>query len=265
MNTKILFITLLVICFASCIPSLHPIFTEKNRTVDDRIIGDWLSADSHDFDFDLSIDSDDVVKPNHEKIKSLVKNSMLDNSEEVRYRFERSSTLTYEKTDLRNIKNRSKVTINSQRKSFPKKSLIDAGFQITNSEEDPYYILTYSEIENDELITDIMIVNLTQIGNGLYMDFQNHEQFKKPSRFQTNLIPAHTFAKVEFQDNQLKIRSFDSDYIEGLIKSRKVRLKHEVVNETIILTASTEDLRSFILKYGDDDKLFLDSDYLKSL
>ena len=83
--------------------------------------------------------------------------------------------------------------------------------------------------------------------------------------FQTNLIPAHTFAKVEFQDNQLKIRSFDSDYIEGLIKSRKVRLKHEVVNETIILTASTEDLRSFILKYGDDDKLFLDSDYLKSL
>jgi hypothetical protein len=244
---------------------LHPIFTENNRTVDDRIIGDWASSDSNDFDFDLNIDSDEALDPEPKKIKELVKNSILDNSEEVRYRFERSSTLTYEKIDLDNEKNKSKVTITSQRKSFPKKSLLDAGYTITNSEEDPYYILTYSEIKKDELVTDVMVVNLTKIGNGLYMDFQNHEDFKKPSRFQTNLIPAHTFAKVEFKDNQLKIRSFDSDYIEDLIKSRKVRLKHEIVKEAIILTASTEDLRSFILKYGDDDKLYLDTDYLTSL
>jgi len=260
MNTKILFITLLIICFASCIPSLHPIFTDKSRSIDDRIVGEWTSSGSKSKQIDV-----DIEVPVSNKITKLLKSSLKNKTQEKVYRFERSSTLTYEKVENENTSNKSTIKLPLQRENLPKKSLIDKGYQITNIEEDPFYILTYSEMEDNELITDIMIVNLTKIGSNLYMDFQNHEDFQKPSRFQTNMIPAHTFAKVEFDNGQLTIRSFDSEYIKKLIKNRKVRLKHETVDESIILTASTDDLRAFILKYGDDDKLFLESDYLTAL
>jgi len=264
MNTKILFITLLVICFASCIPSLHPIFTEKNRIIDDRIIGEWISDSSFNpgFDFNLKIDSDDDNEQiNQTKLSEELKNSILKNEGEVKYRFERSTTITYTKGGV-NGKNYSKIKLPLQRSSTPKKSLLENGYEINETSQDPYYILTYAEVDEGNLVEDVMLVNLTEINGNIYMDIFPHENFKKPSRFETNFIPAHTFAKVEFKDGSLVIKQFNSEYIEKLIKEKKVRLKHETLNEQIVLTASTEDLRSFIEKYGNDEKLYEDSELL---
>ena len=261
MKTKILFIALVVICFASCIPSLHPIFTEQNRITDDRIIGDWVSSanTSYEIGHNISIQSDEIEQS---ELNEEIKNSILNNSDEVKYRFERSATITYAKGDIKSGKNYTKITLPLQRESLPHTKLLKKGFEVTDVEHDPNYILTFSEISEGRLIEDVMIVNLTNINGNIYMDFHPHQDFKKPSRFDTNFIPAHTFAKVEFKNNALRIMQFDSDYIEELIKNKRVRLKHEIINDQIILTASTNDLRAFIHKYGNDEKLFLESDEL---
>lgn len=264
MNTKILFITLLVICFASCIPSLHPIFTEKNRIVDDRIVGDWISDESTSsgFDISLTIDSNDDTANNTNRLEEEIKNSILKEDGEVRYRFERSNTITYTKGDVGSGKNYSKIKLPLQRLSQPKKKLLDIGYVVAETSEDPYYILTYSQVDKGELVEDIMLINLTKINGNIFMNIHPHEDFRKPSRFETNYIPANTFAKVEFNVGGMYIKQFDSDYIEELIKAKKVRLKHETINDQIVLTASTEDLRSFIEKYGDDEKLYEEAEEL---
>jgi hypothetical protein len=82
-------------------------------------------------------------------------------------------------------------------------------------------------------------------------------------RFAVNFMRGHTFAKVEFENGNMTIHPLDGQYIEKLIKKKRIRLKHEVVEDNdIILTASTEELRAFVAKYVDDKSLYTDSEEL---
>jgi len=82
-----------------------------------------------------------------------------------------------------------------------------------------------------------------------------------------NYIAGHTFAKVNFEEGKLNLEMFDGEFVENLIKSRKVRLRHEKIgiDGDIVLTASTKELRSFIGKYGDNPDLFDDAEVLVQL
>ena len=60
-------------------------------------------------------------------------------------------------------------------------------------------------------------------------------------------------------DNEVSIKWLDQDKIEALLKENKIKIKHEKVGfgETILLTASSEELVKFIEKYmssEDEDK-----------
>ena len=75
--------------------------------------------------------------------------------------------------------------------------------------------------------------------------------------------PMHTFAKINVNDDSLNIQLFDPEWIEDLIKQSKIRIKHEKVAETYILTASTEELQKFVLKYGQDKRAFSEETILE--
>ena len=73
--------------------------------------------------------------------------------------------------------------------------------------------------------------------------------------------PLHSFYKLEFQDDgRMTIYMFDSDYLKQLFEQRKIRIKHEYSeeNESYVLTAPTNELQAFILKYADDPKAFIE-------
>ena len=54
-------------------------------------------------------------------------------------------------------------------------------------------------------------------------------------------------------DNEIDIRWFSSDKLEELLKENRIKIKHEKVGfwDTIVLTASSEELEKFIKKYMD--------------
>ena len=54
-----------------------------------------------------------------------------------------------------------------------------------------------------------------------------------------HLFPVHTFAKVNIEQNKIKI-------------------SHEKSGQNIILTASTGELQKFVVKYGSDEDAFFD-------
>ena len=44
--------------------------------------------------------------------------------------------------------------------------------------------------------------------------------------------------------------------MEKLLKEKPTAVKHEMVEDRLILTASTKELQKFVLKYADDDRVF---------
>ena len=84
-------------------------------------------------------------------------------------------------------------------------------------------------------------------------------------RFADNFIFGHTFAKYQVDEQGLDIFPLNGDYVEDLVEQKKIRLKHERLKENFVLTASTNELRSFIEKYETDEKLFEQAENLISL
>jgi len=70
------------------------------------------------------------------------------------------------------------------------------------------------------------------------------------------LIPGHSFAIIDSIEPQLKIRWTTQNEMEKLFKEESKAIKHELVENRIILTASTKKLQAFVLKYADDKRVF---------
>lgn len=74
-------------------------------------------------------------------------------------------------------------------------------------------------------------------------------------------IPGHNFYKLVFKGEKIYVYPFNDEYMEELFKQRKVRIKHEKVEDSFtVLTASTNELQAFLKKYGSDPQLFKDDD-----
>ena len=66
----------------------------------------------------------------------------------------------------------------------------------------------------------------------------------------------HTFIKVEILESELKIHLTDDDNFKKFMIENPNAVKYELVDDKPVLTASTKQLQSFVLKYADDDRLF---------
>jgi hypothetical protein len=75
-----------------------------------------------------------------------------------------------------------------------------------------------------------------------------------------NYIPAHTFMRLDFEEDAFTLIEFDNDKLRELFLTNRIRLDHEIIEDDIvIITASTKDLRKFITKYAREEKVFQDS------
>jgi hypothetical protein len=72
------------------------------------------------------------------------------------------------------------------------------------------------------------------------------------------LIPAHTFAKIDSIEPQLKLRLTLESKMEELLKENPGALEHTSVGDRLVLTGSTKELQAFVLKYADDERVFTD-------
>jgi hypothetical protein len=70
------------------------------------------------------------------------------------------------------------------------------------------------------------------------------------------LIPAHTFVKVDSIEPQLKLRLTLESKMEELLKENPNAVEHTSVGDRLVLTGSTKELQTFILKYADDERVF---------
>jgi hypothetical protein len=100
------------------------------------------------------------------------------------------------------------------------------------------------------------------------------EQDPEGAHLQLNamlLVPVHTFVQVSFSGDQLKLGLTWEDEFRKLLKAEPKAVKYTMVKEHPIvikvetaaaehplLVASTEELQAFVIKYADDERLFLE-------
>jgi hypothetical protein len=70
------------------------------------------------------------------------------------------------------------------------------------------------------------------------------------------LIPGRSFVIIDSIEPQLKLRWTSEDKMEEILKENPDAVKHTSVEDRLVLTASTKELQTFVLKYADDDRLF---------
>lgn len=97
-----------------------------------------------------------------------------------------------------------------------------------------------------------------KIGENFYFDLYPLD--KKPYSIDDimmrNFLPVHSFLKIELTDNKVSALLFDEDKMIDLFRQNRIRLRHEMLDDYVLITASTKDLQKFILKYSADKEVF---------
>lgn len=112
-----------------------------------------------------------------------------------------------------------------------------------------------------------MLGSLTRIGDDTYINIQpafasaiKPVSEKDVMNFLMSLgyIPSQSIARVDFKGSELHFRFFNGEFIREQMQEGRLAIKHE--NDELfgsaVITASAEDLRSYISKYGDDERLY---------
>jgi hypothetical protein len=123
---------------------------------------------------------------------------------------------------------------------------------------DNAYLITYT----DKKGVAKFIVHLFQLDNRYFLDFYPGEVESTNDLMAIHLVPMHTVARVDLSPGKIVIQWYNEEWLINLFRQNKIRIAHEKVPATegkadednfqVVLTASTDDLQKFMLKYLDD-------------
>jgi len=96
--------------------------------------------------------------------------------------------------------------------------------------------------------TAVFHVHLGSVGGGQFLDLQpvegpNGYTALKNEFYNLHLFPTHSFLRVRFEGEFLRLAQVDPEWLQAQIDSGVVSLKHERTGDALLLTASTEDLQ----------------------
>jgi hypothetical protein len=130
------------------------------------------------------------------------------------------------------------------------------------SSEDSIYLIKYYIISFEENgFAYNWIGTIAKIGDQQYVSLSPSECRSLDPKKKEFLEAGDTYsyAKLEWEKgNSLKLCFLNGDYIKEMILTGKARIKNEYdpLFGTFIITASAEELEQFLIKYGNDERLY---------
>ena len=101
------------------------------------------------------------------------------------------------------------------------------------------------------------VAHLFKLDDRMYLDFfPDDPELKQNSFYAIHLLPAHTLMRVNLDGDTLKMAVMNGDAIKKMIETDPAAIRHEKLDNTSVLSASTAELQAWIRKEG--DKLFSD-------
>ncbi len=90
--------------------------------------------------------------------------------------------------------------------------------------------------------------HLVRLGNDLFFDTTVKDADLKGDFAKFHLLPAHLFTKITLSGDTLTYAALNFDWIKKQNEAKKLALRHEVIEATVVLTAPTKELREFLRK-----------------
>jgi len=105
-------------------------------------------------------------------------------------------------------------------------------------------------------------VHLVKLGKFLFLDFYPEEIEIEEYGYDVHFVPVHSFCRVWFEKDVLRLAFFENEWLEGMIDEKKINIAHVRLEDRVVLTAPIEELQKFVLKYAEDSEAFLDIEEL---
>lgn len=116
---------------------------------------------------------------------------------------------------------------------------------------------TYKMTVKDQGKADVKyLVHLVEIGNELFMDIYPMVTYRGTQFGEDNVLPVHSFMKIDLKPKTMNIVFFDLDKLHKLFESNLIRIRHENVDGTILITAQPKELQKFLEKYSKDESVY---------
>jgi len=126
------------------------------------------------------------------------------------------------------------------------------------------YMIFFENLQDTSPDTAIFIGAVTELNDAYFLDlFVFAKSISELDVIESNFVenhffPVHTFSKIKVEEDLLSIEFFRTSFIEDLIRSNRIRIKHEKADGTILITASTNELQKFVEKYAHEEDAFED-------
>jgi hypothetical protein len=113
----------------------------------------------------------------------------------------------------------------------------------------------YQAIYQEKGQTGEFDVHLVKLGEQLFLDFYPQDggikEMDRNDFYRFHFLPVHTFARVSLSGSAVEMAFLDPDWLKKLLDREPKAIRHERRGEDgIVLTASTKDLQTFLLKYA---------------
>jgi len=110
--------------------------------------------------------------------------------------------------------------------------------------------------------TASFVCQLVELGGSRFLDLTPLERDLGNTLKSFSYVPVHTFWKIVRVDDSLRFDALDTDKLTNYLAAHPDELKFEwqgsEVNRLPLITASTEDLRAFLLRHMAEADFFLD-------
>jgi len=135
-------------------------------------------------------------------------------------------------------------------------TMTDEGSDSTNTDHNSYLII-YEDLSEELVDSSYFFGSFAMLNGDYYLDLYPFD-LGSLNFESSHYLPVHTFSKISLNEDSLVISLFKDSWIEEQITDNRVRIKHEKTEDTVLITASTEELQKFIIKYGNMTEAYRD-------
>lgn len=266
----IVLLGLIAIFLNSCVYSLFPIYTKDTLVFKQELLGMWDLEDGTYMIFRTREEADKALDGKEEKEKKhkyeiVIKEDFTISSDEPIFVMIDGKKVFDEDSIRQKIlagierdddEEDSGLSISSEtadKMVDNKPKIKDFKGTVEVYDKDKSYVLTVVDEEEDK--ETHYTAHLANVGGDLFLDLYPITNFNSDN-FSDNFFPVHTFYKVEITEDEFTMIHFDLDKLNDLFESNLIRLRHENVDGTILITAQPKELQKFFDKYADDESVF---------
>lgn len=140
----------------------------------------------------------------------------------------------------------------------------DTVWTITGDPNEKSYEIVIKEKEDKQ---SLLRAQLVDVQGTRFLDFYPSDDAKLNTGdwFNAHILPVHCFWKLDKSETGFALAAINPDNLKSILKDKPQLVKHELVEDRVVLTDSAENLQKFLLEALKIEKLFGEPIELKTV